>query len=224
MGKFLSETCRKYLVQRIIRWDSDSEREEIFRKLCKNAIGFSGQLIIIFDHPKQNFEHIHVIHDCNKSGGKCRYSVMSGINIVRYPRSLDKQLDRNSSTYIYNLRAYARKDDRRVKYIRVKRSDGRLLRDHAYYPCICGYKPIDPEHTVLETCKTRDQIFSEGTFSRSGKPIDFSDDQGSNKQDSELANMYPNIQTIFKLEQFLNLHLYYYLLLSFRKYVMFTFI
>ncbi|XP_044739599.1 uncharacterized protein LOC123300969 isoform X2 [Chrysoperla carnea] len=159
VGKFLSETNRKYLVQRIVRWDTDNERQEVFRKLCKNANGFGGQLLTIFDHPKQNFEHIHVIHDCNKPRGKCRCAIISGINSVRYPRSIDKQLDLNSTTYIHNLRAYASKDDRRVKYIRVKRSDGRLLRDHAYYPCKCGYEPVDPEHSVLETCETRAQIF-----------------------------------------------------------------
>lgn len=52
-------------------------------KLEQNKTGYEGGVFIATYHPKDGFEHIHVVHDCRFGNSQCKCSILGAVTVKR---------------------------------------------------------------------------------------------------------------------------------------------
>lgn len=73
IARYAAALCtRPYIVRDIIRVVNGDEVERIMAAVRDQRRRDNSQFILIAHHPKENFEHVHIVHDCAWNHSSCR--------------------------------------------------------------------------------------------------------------------------------------------------------
>lgn len=126
--KIKNGDVKNRLVHDIVDTRNSARRNFVIQKL-RSIEKFSG-FVFAVEHKIPNFEHLHIIHNCNYTNG-CRCSFLQNIPVKRRKFGSIKNVFELSDEYLWNLFEYLTRERYEIIQVFVGDKSWKLLSDHA---------------------------------------------------------------------------------------------
>lgn len=116
VGELLRVAKRRRIIHDILPYESGRQADSYIARFKEKGNSYPGGIFIVSDHKKENFSHLHIVHDCNYYNSSCRCAILHGLSIKRRSRRSGIWAVCTTRKYWWNITAYLFSEERTNVY------------------------------------------------------------------------------------------------------------